>query len=625
MAFAGDSTLLAIGGWTGTISVWDVREAAHPVRLSVFPGSGEVLGFLSDGSTLITKDPLDQVSVWDLREPASPERISTLPETMEAAIVRGNLLVAWNLESPLTLWDLTDPADPVQASSLPGPGGMYDVSPDGNLLVERNNDELVIWNIQEPASPGPLYSLPAPDGVSDLSLSAEGLAVAGCVEYVTVRHNIDIFVAESGEETRCARASITVWELGDPTEPIILAGHTEGIDLIAFEPGGSSLLSKSETSVIFWNIRDPRSPFELARLSANDGDGITSLVFSPDNRMLAVGSNSVQLWNVQDPGNPSGPVVLNAAGQWVTDLAFSQDGSLLVGAYEDSITVWDVQVGEALDRRCEVPADTIIRTMSLGRYENLDLVAIGDIQGVTHFCYLADAAEAELPHPLITGQDQITALAFSQSDTTLLVSGSDDGSLILWDVRTGEAVVELLAAGENGSVTGIASDADSQLLAARTMDNTIFLWDMSDPGAPEFLGSAIASPDSINDDREKVALSSQHLLATGGGSDGIMIWDASNPARPVPLITLASQNEEQDSEPVAFSQNGGLLATGYTNGTVILWDMDPASWSQRTCQRAGRNLTSTEREDYLSAELKDKTCSQWPLEPQLASPPGSIP
>ena len=66
---------------------------------------------------------------------------------------------------------------------------------------------------------------------------------------------------------------------------------------------------------------------------------------------------------------------------------------------------------------------------------------------------------------------------------------------------------------------------------------------------------------------------------------------------------------------VAFSPDGKSLISGGVNNSVTLWDLDPHSWLEKSCQRVRRNFTTTEWERYFPGEEYRATCLQLPSIP----------
>jgi WD40 repeat protein len=108
---------------------------------------------------------------------------------------------------------------------------------------------------------------------------------------------------------------------------------------------------------------------------------VTSVVFSPDGRLLASGSDVIKLWEVA-----TGSEVRTLTGHTrsVNSVAFSPDGRLLAsGSWDDTIKLWEVATGRE------------VRTLT----------------GHTHW---------------------VTSVAFSP-DGRLLASGSEDNTIKLWE------------------------------------------------------------------------------------------------------------------------------------------------------------------------------------------------
>jgi hypothetical protein len=53
---------------------------------------------------------------------------------------------------------------------------------------------------------------------------------------------------------------------------------------------------------------------------------------------------------------------------------------------------------------------------------------------------------------------------------------------------------------------------------------------------------------------------------------------------------------------------GHTLATAFDDGTVLLWDVDPAAWLKRACAVAGRPLTPPEWQDLLPGRPYRPSC-----------------
>ncbi|MBO0857839.1 MAG: PD40 domain-containing protein [Chloracidobacterium sp.] len=150
-------------------------------------------------------------------------------------------------------------------------------------------------------------------------------------------------------------------------------------------------------------------------------------------------------------------------------------------------------------------------------------------------------------------------VAFSPNGK-LLASTHNDGSISLWDARSGRFVLSFV--GHTGFVTSIVFSPDGKLLAGGSTDSTVKLWEVS---SGRFVHSFAGHKDSVYG----VAFSPDgKSLASGSNDKMIKLWGISGGNL---IRTFPGHNSFVRS--VAFSPDGKWLASGSYDYTVGLWEL----------------------------------------------------
>ena len=157
----------------------------------------------------------------------------------------------------------------------------------------------------------------------------------------------------------------------------------------------------------------------------------------------------------------------------------------------------------------------------------------------------------------------VTAVAFSPDEQTL-ASGTEDGTIAVWDTESRELLF-LLSGIQKNDVTTVSFSPDGMYLASGAMDGSVILWNLWNVPKPREVLSLNRHNGSVN----TIAFSpNSQTLATGAEDKLINLWKIPEKSEPTVLEGHAGAVKA-----ISFSPDGIHLASGGSFGEVLLWDI----------------------------------------------------
>ncbi|GAA4638266.1 hypothetical protein GCM10023196_095280 [Actinoallomurus vinaceus] len=285
-------------------------------------------------------------------------------------------------------------------------------SPDGKTLATAGNDATArLWDVATHTERGAPDR--HPDGVESLAISRDGTALytGGNDGYLRIF-------------------------------PMSGQGRSSGVNLdggqigaMALAPSGNLLALEPDGYLQLFPLRGKGMPTQAARVQSGN---VTALAFSPDSRVLAVGTTGnerdldthntkgvVELWDLTAKRHVT-PDLTGYDG-WIASVAFSPDGRRLAAAGGDLVQVWDLTSHQRVGASIHCWSDCRAVAFS----PDGTLLAYSDGKDAR----LLTAADQRQSGPALTGHTAgIISMAFSP-DGKLLATGSYDDTARIWQLN----------------------------------------------------------------------------------------------------------------------------------------------------------------------------------------------
>ena len=624
IAYSPNGMHLAAAGSAG-IWIYDVTIHREVALLTENTGPVSGVAFSPDGSTIVSGYASGDILVWDVKTgkrkqalTAEQEWVSSVAFSPDGKTIASGGACVEGMCPGITLLD-TETGERLRSF-----GGAYTTlsicfSPDGKMLASSGDNwdsNIRLWDVQTGER---LKTLKKRTAFEDF----EGRDVNS----VVFSPDGNVIASGSGNGT------IRLWNAHTGEFIKYLEGHTKSVNSVAFNPNGNTLISTGEDGVCLWDVntgeyieeaqipavsaafspdgntcairsetgitvRNAHTFQFLESLTRNIGSedkfrgkdigSIGSVAFSPDgDTIVSCGGNNIHLWDSQTNQRLK---TLIGHTESVNNIAFSPDGETIVSASDDgTIRLWNVNTRQHL-KTLMAHADSVNSVVFSSDGETI--ASSSNDRTIR----LWNANTGEHIKTLTGHIENVNTVAFSPDGKTIasgsgkllyLGEGEDSGTCVgqeirLWNANTGEPIKTLK--GHTSVVNSVVFSPDGNTIASgsghwmgyegkASAGEEVRLWNAhtGEPiktltGHKDVVSSVAFSPDG------NLIVSGDWYdwdgyLSSGTWSGEIRVWDAHTGEH---LKTLTGHTGGVSS--VVFSPDGKTLASGRTDGTILLWD-----------------------------------------------------
>lgn len=624
VAFSPNGRSLATGSADGTVQLWDVANWKKLGPPLVHGAPVDQLAFSPDGSVLASAGR--DVNLWRTK---NHSKIGTIRWAENMAFsLDGRTIAAPEGPGKIGLWDVQTVrriGDLFDLGTKAGIGIMA-FSPDGKLLASVAGDNEIRLSDIETRKVIAQTREAHHNVTLALSFIGEGKVLvtgsydntirfwdvaglqplgkpvaAGIVHRIASAPNgHNIAVASFSVWTE--RSSVELWDVANRAQTkVLMQLHPGQANDLAYAPNGKLLaVACDDGSVRIFDLI--RTDFLLGPLKGHE-DKIWKLAVSRDGRKLASGAadGTVQLWDLHQ-WKPL-PQPLQGHKTIATEVAFAgNDRWLVSGDSEGQVVLWNLDQHPPQPRAFPHP---VTRGQAVGVNPAGTLLAIAEYEGAIHLFGLPGGKEMRI---LSGGKFNPQTIAFGHKGR-LLACATSEWNIDFWDITAGKLIGHMPVPGAGvGGIEALVFSPDDTILASGGQDHVVRLWNVANRRQ---IGEPLHGHGNIV---RGVAFSPDGKLLASASWDGTArLWDVAT-RQPIGSPMKSPQSDFAGNMwDVAFL-SPNLLATAHTDGSILVWDINPESWAARVCRLANRNLSPKEWQQYVGSEVPyHRTCPDLPI------------
>jgi len=417
-----DGRYIISGSSDKTIRIWDLKTGlqigepllGHMDTINSVAINNECTRIVSGSSD-------NTVRVWDFKKRMEMGDTKMKHDSTVSAVAitpDGHRIVSGSMDNTICLWDLESGVrvgEPIK-------GHVFSVNaitlvPDGSHIISGSNDKTIrIWNT-ETYNSNDEKIIECPYGpVFCLATTCDGTRV----------------VSGSGSNY------ISVWNANTLKSEIPpIKGHKTYVNSIAVTPDGKRIISGSADKTIgIWDLNSGES---MIPIEEGHSEAIYSVIVTNDDRFIISRSSDklIRIWDLETRTLLG--KLDNSRTNSLNCLAMTKDGKRIVSALRSYITIYDLKTSSII-RRWKVHNYQETKTFSLFRRQEVYIIAV-----------------------------DLTP------DGKYIVSRDEDGTICIWDLKTGEYIRSLK--GHNNSYIEFSFSIDGKKFIGKSNRYT-YIWDI---------------------------------------------------------------------------------------------------------------------------------------------------
>lgn len=315
------------------------------------------------------------------------------------------------------------------------------------------------------------------------------------------------------------------------------------------------LIGDSKGNLYIWDTESNNCLWKASELDKHTC-WINSTAIDPKGRYFVTSSDdeTLRLW-VNEGFGASLKQIVPTAGYWISSISFNPDGSeFITGASNGEIRIW--QIKDRLETQLLAEEKNWVESVCYSKDGNY--IITGSSDGMAK---IRNTADNSIVHTLIGNAAGISALAYGRQESGIIVSGSYDGYVSVWNTMSQFSRTYLQK--QEFGVCSIDVTYDQSYIVSGNLKGQLYIW--------EFLNEdSIPRTITIFSTQIKcISCSPNSYEAALCSSDStIEIWDILKECR---ISKVEDWGYRIRS--ICYDQKGNLIISGSSDGYVRIWDI----------------------------------------------------